>query len=26
MMPKKGQGDTEEGTSGQLNPILNSFS
>ena len=22
MMPKKGQGDTEEGTSGQLNPIL----
>ena len=22
MMPKKGQGDGEEGTSGQLNPIL----
>src|SRR3982750_2769958 len=22
MMPKKGQGDTEDGTSGQLNPIL----
>ena len=22
MMPKKGQGDTEEGSSGQLNPIL----
>ena len=22
MMPKKGQGDAEEGTSGQLNPIL----